>query len=48
MVALPQIDMNANSGGFELIQPGEYKAEIVAEEVKESKESRATVTLNCR
>ena len=37
MVALPQIDMNSNTGGFDLIQPGEYKAEIVAEEVKESK-----------
>ena len=38
MVALPQIDINENTGGFDLIQPGEYKAEIVAEEVKESKE----------
>jgi hypothetical protein len=32
--AVPQ-----STGGFELLQPGEYRAEIVADEVKESKET---------
>jgi len=39
MVAL-NFDASAvpeSSGGYELIQPGEYRAEIVADEVKESK-----------